>query len=218
MKCDDVMSVLDDLLDGRLDAPARGAVKTHLGTCAACAEARRSLDDLRNRLDDLPRSIEPPRDLWPAIEAQIAARKVARGRFGRRSLMAAAAAVVLVTSVVTAYFLGRQEAISTVVVAPVPREATSDVLAASFAEIGVHDYQATRLQLFDVLEERRDELSPATMEVVTTNLRLIDEAMGEIAEALGEDPGNEVLMRRLVATYRQQVNLLGKAAVLPREI
>lgn len=218
MKCDDVMSVLDELLDGRLDAAAEAAVDAHLGGCPTCAEARRSLVDLRKRVENLPRSVEPPRDLWPEIEAQIAVKKVARGAFGRRALMAAAAAVVLVTSVVTAFLVGRQQAASIVVVAPVPREATSDVLVASFAEIGVHDYEATRHQLLDVLDGRRDELSPATMEVVLSNLRLIDQAMGEIAAALGEDPGNEVLMRRLVATYRQQVNLLEKAALLPREI
>lgn len=218
MKCEDVMSVLDDLLDGGLDAAAQAAVNVHLEGCATCAEARRSLVNLRKRMEELPRSVAPPRDLWPEIEAQIAAKKIARGAFGRRAVMAAAAVVVLVTSVVTAYLVGRQQASPTVVAVPVPREATSDVLAASFAEIGVHDYEATRHQLLDVLDGRRDELSPATMEVVLSNLRLIDQAMGEIAAALGEDPGNEILMRRLVATYRQQVNLLERAAVLPREI
>jgi len=218
MKCDDVMLVLDDLLDRRLGDAGQAEVRAHLEGCAACSEAHRSLVELQEQVAELPRSIAPSRDLWPEIEAQIAARKVARGAFGRRALMAAAAALVLVSSVVTAYLVGRQQAASTVVVAPAPRQATSEVLAASFAEIGVHDYEATRHQLLDVLDGRRDELSPATMEIVLTNLRLIDEAMGEIAAALGEDPGNEVLMRRLVATYRQQVNLLERAAVLPREI
>ncbi len=218
MKCDDVILALDDLLDRRLDDAGQAQVRAHLEGCTDCAEAHRTLIDLKERVADLPRSIAPPRDLWPEIEARIAAQKVAKGAFGRRALMAAAATVVLISSVVTAYFVGRQQAVTTVVVAPAPRQATSEVLAASFAEIGVHDYQATRLQLLGVLEGRRNELSPATMEVVLTNLRLIDEAMREIAEALGEDPGNEVLMRRLVATYRQQVNLLERAAVLPREI
>jgi anti-sigma factor RsiW len=218
MKCDDVMLVLDDLLDRSLDEADQAEVRAHLEECAACAEAHGSLVDVRDWVADLPRSIAPPRDLWPEIEARIAAKKVARGAFGRRALMAAAAALVLVSSVVTAYFVGRQQATSTVVVAPVQREATSEVLAASFAEIGVHDYEATRNQLLDVLDGRRNELSPATMEVVSANLRLIDEAMSEIADALGKDPGNELLMRRLVATYRQQVNLLERAAVLPREI
>jgi hypothetical protein len=218
MKCDEMTLVLDELLDGGLDEASEAEAQAHLEECGVCAEAYRSLIDLRNGVEDLPRSIEPPRDLWPEIEVQIAAAKVARGQFGRRALMAAAAAVVLVSSVVTAYLVGRQQVASTVVVAPAPRQVTSEVLAASFAEIGVHDYDATRNQLLDVLDGRRNELSPATMEVVSANLRLIDEAMSEIADALGKDPGNELLMRRLVSTYRQQVNLLERAAVLPREI
>ena len=132
--------------------------------------------------------------------------------------MAAAAAVLVVSSVIAAYVVGRQQAPSVVVVAPVSQPDSSDILAVSFAGIGVHDYQATRQHLLDVLEARQDELSPATLEVVLNNLRLIDEAMGEIATALGEDPGNELLMRQLVTAYRQQVNLLERAAILPREI
>ena len=160
MKCDDVMSVLDELLDGGLDAAAQAAVNAHLAGCATCAEARLALVDLRKRVEDLPRSVAPPRDLWPGIEAQIDAKKVTRGVFGSRAVMAAAAAVVLVTSVVTAYLVGRQQAASTVVVAPAPRQVTSEVLAASFAEIGVHDYDATRHQLLDVLrsEEHTSDL------------------------------------------------------------
>jgi len=218
MKCDEMKLVLDELLDGGLDEASRTEAQAHLEECGVCAEAYRSLIGLRDGVEDLPRSIEPPRDLWPEIEAKIAAAKVARGRFGRRALMAAAAAVVLVTSVVTAYLVGRQQAVSTVAVAPAPPRAASEVLASSFAEIGVHDYEATRRQLMNVLDGRRNELSPATMEVVSANLRLIDEAMSEIADALGKDPGNELLTRRLVAIYRQQVNLLERAAVLPREI
>lgn len=218
MKCDEMTLVLEELLDGVLDEASGAEAQAHLEECGVCAEAYRSLIDLRDGVEDLPRSIEPPRDLWPEVEAKIAAAKVARGRFGRRTLMAAAAAVVLVTSVVTAYLVGRQQAVSTVVVAPDPPRAASEVLAASFAEIGVHDYEATRRQLMNVLDGRRNELSPATMEVVSANLRLIDEAMSEIADALGKDPGNELLTRRLVAIYRQQVNLLERAAVLPREI
>ncbi|MCJ7756005.1 MAG: zf-HC2 domain-containing protein, partial [Thermoanaerobaculales bacterium] len=145
MKCDDVMLVIDDLLDRRLDGGDQAEVRAHLEECAACAEAHGSLVELQDHVADLPRSIAPPRDLWPEIEARIAAKKVAKGAFGRRALMAAAAAVVLVTSVVTAYLVGRQQAVPTVVVAPASREATSAVLAASFAELGVHDYQATRL-------------------------------------------------------------------------
>jgi hypothetical protein len=132
-------------------------------------------------------------------------------------MMAAAAVVVLVSSVVTAFLVGRHST-STVAVAPTPRPAASDVLQASFAELGVYDYQSTRQQLLDVLEARQDEFSPATLEVILSSLRLIDDALGEISRALGDDPGNELLMRQLASTYRQQINLLERAANLPPEV
>ncbi len=218
MKCDDVRSLLEDDSDRLLDGNVEAALRAHLEGCASCSREHDAQVVLRERVAELPRSLEPPRDLWPEIEAQIAAQRVVRVRFGRRALMAAAAAVLVVSLVGAAYLVGRRQAISAVNVSPVPPPAASGILAASFAEIGVHDYHAVRQQLLDVLERRRDELSPATLDVVLSNLRLIDEAMDEIANALGEDPGNELLMRQLVSTYRQQVNLLERAAILPREI
>jgi anti-sigma factor RsiW len=218
MNCDDLESVLDDFVDRRLDDADDRAVRSHLAECAACSLEHDTLVDLKNRVADLPGSVEPPRDLWPEIEARIVAGRVVRAPFGRRALMAAAAVVLIASSLVTAYLVGRRQGGAVAAAPPVSRPAASDVLAASFAEIGVHDSHQVRQQLLDVLERRRDELSPATMEVVLTNLRLIDEAMDEIAEALGEDPGNELLMRQLVSVYRQQINLLERAAILPREI
>jgi hypothetical protein len=132
--------------------------------------------------------------------------------------MAAAATVLVVSSVITAYLVGRHQAGSEASGGPPPSpRVASDVLTASFAEIGVHDYQATRQHLLNVIEARRSELSPETLDVVLTNLRLIDEAMNQIAEALGEDPGNELLIKQLVSIYRQQINLLERAAILPSE-
>lgn len=217
MNCEEVLMFLERD-PGQPDRGGEGeAVRAHIEGCATCAEARQSLADLRDRVAGLPRSVEPRRDLWPEIEARIASGNVVRARFGRRALMAAAAAVLLVSSILTAYLVGRHQAVSAVL-EPTPAAATaSDVLLASFAELGVHDYQATRQQLLDVIEQRKGELSPATMEVVLANLRLIDDAMAEIAAALGEDPGNELLRKRLVATYRRQINLLETAAILPSQ-
>ena len=101
MKCDEMTLLLDELLDGGLDEASQAEAQAHIEGCRVCAEAYRSLVYLRDEVQGLPRSIEPPRDLWPEIEVQVAAAKVARGRFGRRPLMAAAAAVLLITSVVT---------------------------------------------------------------------------------------------------------------------
>ena len=62
-------------------------------------------------LDLLPRDIEPPRDLWPAIEARLEPRAV---RGGRRWPWLAAAGVLLVvgSSLITANLVRREAAVT----------------------------------------------------------------------------------------------------------
>jgi hypothetical protein len=219
MSCHEWSSCFDDFLDGRLDAAEEKGLQTHIAGCPSCAGELASIRELRDLAAALPRSLEPPRDLWPGIEARVSATKVVRGRFGRRAILAAAAAVVIVSSVVTAYFLGRSQAVMVTAEAPtVVESGPSDVLLASFEGLGVYNYLDTRTELLDALEARKHELSGETMEVVMDNLLLIDQAMDRIAEALGEDPENEFLMKQLAGAYRRQIDLLQRAVRMPAEI
>ena len=178
----------------------------------------RERDPVLARVATLPESVEPSRDLWPGIAARISAEKVIRGRFGGRALLAAAAAVVVISSVVTAYFIGRSQAVVTVETPTVVVAGPSEMLLASIAGLGVENYLATRAELLDALDARRHELSPETMNVVMENLSLIDQAMDRIAEALGEDPENDFLMKQLAGAYRRQIDLLQRAVQLPAEV
>ena len=122
------------------------------------------------------------------------------------------------SSVVTAYLIGRSQAVVTVESPAVAESGPSEVLLASFEGLGVDDYLVTRSELMDALEARRHELSPETMDVAMENLLLIDQAMDRIAEALGEDPENEFLMKQLAGAYRRQIDLLQRAVRLPAEV
>jgi hypothetical protein len=218
MNCSKITDRLDDYLDGRLDAAEADELQRHLADCSACADEFDSIRDLRERAAELPRSLEPARDLWPGIASRISEGKIVRGRFGRRAFLAAAAAVLIVSSVVTAYLIGRSQA---EVIAEAPKVAESgpsEVLLASFEGLGVDNYLATRTELMAALEARSHELSPETMDVVMDNLLLIDQAMDRIAEALGEDPENEFLMKQLAGAYRRQIDLLQRAVRLPAEV
>jgi anti-sigma factor RsiW len=218
MKCIEFIDLVDDYLDGRLDEIEAGKLRKHVEVCSSCAKELESIRELRERAAALPRSLEPPRDLWPGIAARISGARVARGRFGRRALLAAAATVVVISSVVTAYFIGRSQAVVTVESPAVVENGPSEILLASFEGLGVDDFVATRAELLKALEARRHELSPETLEVVTENLKLIDQAMDRIAEALEEDPENEFLMKQLAGAYRRQVDLLQRAVRLPAEV
>jgi hypothetical protein len=219
MNCHEATDHFDDFLDGRLGATELEDFQAHIAGCSSCAGELASVRELRDLAAALPSSLEPPRDLWPGIENRISEAKVVRGRFGRRALLAAAAAVVIVSSVVTAYFVGRSQA---VVVTAEPSTAVtsgpSAVLLASFEGLGVDNYLATRTELMDALEARKHELSADTMDVVMENLQLIDQAMDRIAEALGEDPENEFLMKQLAGAYRRQIDLLQRAVRMPAEV
>jgi hypothetical protein len=219
MNCLEFTDRFDDFLDGRLDAAEAEDLRAHVARCPQCAEELASVRKLRDLAAALPGSLEPSRDLWPGIEARISEGKVVRGRFSRRTLLAAAAAVVVVSSVVTAYFIGRSQAV--VVTAEPPAAVASgpsEVLLASFEGLGVDNYMATRTELLDALEARKHELSGETMDVVMENLLLIDQAMDRIAEALGEDPENEFLMKQLAGAYRRQIDLLQRAVRMPAEV
>ena len=54
MNCTDIHNLLDDALDGQLTGPAREALDTHLGSCAACRQRVREEQSLRSALKALP--------------------------------------------------------------------------------------------------------------------------------------------------------------------
>ncbi len=218
MNCSDLASCIDGYLDGRLRPEDEEALRNHFAECPACAEEVEVAQDLRQRAARLPRSLDPPRDLWPEIATRITAEKVVQDRFVRRALMAAAAVALLAGSVVTAYMVGRSQTGTVVENRQVVETGPSEIVLASFEELGVDDYVVTRGKLLDALEARRDDLSPETLEVLMANLKVIDDAMGKIAEALGQEPDNEFLMKQLAAAYRRQINLMELAVRLPAEV
>ena len=217
MKCSDFTSRIDEYLDDQLRPENAEAFRNHLTRCPTCAEEAEAVEDLRRRAARLPRSLDPPQDLWPEIATRIAAERVVRGRFGWRALMAAAAVALIAGSVVTAYLVGRSHVGTTVENRQIIENDPSEIVLASFQELGVADYLVTRSRLFGALEVRSDDLSPETLEVLIANLKVIDDAMEKIAEALEEEPNNEFLMKQLAAAYRRQINLLETAVRLPAE-
>ncbi len=218
MNCNDVLDRIDDFLDGCLDSATAKAIKDHLGGCATCGDEIELVGELRARVDRMPRSAQPPHDLWPAIANEIESAKIVRASFGRRALLAAAAALLIMASVATAYLVGRHQAMP-VAQLPAPIEIDeSTILLASFAELGVDDYLVTRDGLLDALEARRHELSPDTQKILTENMQVIEEAMARIAGALSENPEDEFLMKQLAGAYRQQIGLLQRAVRLPAEV
>ena len=214
MTCDKVREILDELAAGRLTGARREAALAHIAGCVECTADLEAARALAAPLAAVPRSIEPPRDLWPAISARTGAR-TARGSAPltrRRSLLAIAAALALVagSSAVT-MLLMRDNGPE-----PVP------VTAAPAAPAGIAPrfearYVAETRELADLLERQRELLAPGTVAALERNLAIIDSAIADSRAALAADPSNGELELLLRAGYEQKVALLQRATRLARE-
>jgi anti-sigma-K factor RskA len=223
MRCDEADLLLDDYVDGTLAAGDAREVTDHLAACADCRRGEAKLRALVRRTRELPRRIEPRRDLWDGIEAGIGAegegaavadrrRAGSTGAWPRLALAAATLILVAGTALFVGLRLGRSTAGN--------RTATPGS-GVEVAAVGLdlervgREYDRARGQLLAVLDARRGSLAPDTVAVVERNMQVIDQAVRDIRTALSESPGDEALGQLLLATYRREVDLLQQVTRLP---
>ena len=221
MNCEQFQMILDDLLDGTLEGVEADAASRHAATCRECGDQLARANELAALVEQLPRSVDPSRDLWSGIAYSLRPESnVVRGRFGTwgRSWMAAAAlAVAAVGSILVAYTIGRHHAPVVVQRSVTPLAVPARAGAGSMAVVEA-EFREARDELFAALRARESSLSPETMAVVNDNLLVIDAAIQRISQALGEDPDNPMLTGQLTRAYQQQIQLLRRANRLPAEI
>jgi hypothetical protein len=177
---------------------------------------RRKVTTLR----ELPRSIEPNRDLWPRIEAElrgVPAEGVdgtvsSRRRAVRMRWLAAAA---MLACVATGVWIGRS-------LLPGPQGARTPLTAESGATgqsppgltaahgVYVSDprYERERAELVRTLEARLAALPPPAQAKVRASLATIEKAKADLEQALGRDPSNALLQELLVNTYQDEMRVL----------
>ena len=181
---------------------------------------------LERRLADLPRQVEPGRDLWPAIEAQLTARTGRTDRldgYADRQLrprrwvwqLAAAIALVALSSLLTAGLLTRHPSRATEArsVAAMDGGLSSNI---AFGPSHVLDaeYAAAREELAVLLERRLDAMPPAALSKLESNLAELRRATREINEALELQPGDPLLEELLMNTYQAELGVLADASQL----
>jgi hypothetical protein len=188
--------------------------------------------DSGTRLDaalrELPRGLEPARDLWPQIAARIedvrAAAPVA-SRPGWRWQAAAAVLLVAGSSLLTATLLDRKEpagqaAVNAASTATVPAPAGVVAMPAAFGPAGTLDpeYLAARQQLTQVLEQRIAALPPSTRAKLELNLGEMRRAADEINAALASQPGDPLLEELLLGTYQDELAMLANVNQLTNSL
>ncbi len=82
MKCQECELLIEEYLDGELEARAAGGVRAHLAACAACAEARGAVVAEGAFYAAYEREVEVTPRLWGGVEARIRAGRSGEGEVG----------------------------------------------------------------------------------------------------------------------------------------
>ena len=162
------------------------------------------LDDALGRL---PQGIEPPRDLWPAIEARLEPRAPGARRRWLWPTAAAAVLLVVASSLITATVLRRDDVVA------VRRAGTPPAAAVTAAAFGPGQalgpsYLAARQELTRSLESRIERLPPEGRRQLEKNLAELHRASAEINAALARQPGDPLLQELLLSTYQEELGVL----------
>jgi hypothetical protein len=171
-------------------------------------------------LRELPQSIEPPRDLWPRIEAQLGEVPAEAGAAGKSPRESRAlrvrwlAAAAMVACVAVGVWIGRSvlpgiaERGSVPVIAENPGRMTPPTDTPHPVYVSDPRYQRARAALVNDLQARLAALTPAERAKVTASLEAIEKAKKDLEQALGGDPGNALLQELLVNTYQDEMRVL----------
>lgn len=215
MNCPDVDRLLDAYVDGQLKPDRRAELDEHLARCRTCARDRDELHELRRATKHLPRRIAPTRELLPGVREAILRESAGPRQVGWRPWVGLAASLfVLTASVWTGLWVTRNPT-PAAGAAPVARDAE---LASEFERSGflaaADEYDQATARLLDALEAHREDLPPETRAVISENLRIIDQAIDEVREALAGNPSDPRNGRVLNALYRQKVEFLWRVSRL----
>jgi anti-sigma factor RsiW len=229
MTCIDIRKILNEFVDGELDAGRRRQLERHLVDCPGCRAEEQELRGLLEAAAALPPTTQPDRDLWPGIAAATKAESAAPvepagGWTAAPAWMTlprlATAAVILVGLTIGITLLvvqpGREES-HQVRNDPAAPRTRAVAMPADFRAAETEFQQATEM-LAAVLERRRGELSPQTIALVEENVRIINQAIAAVQAAIASDPGNRDLGLLLTAMYRTKVDLMQRATRLPAAI
>jgi hypothetical protein len=182
-------------------------------------------DPLDEALATLSPAVQPERDLWPDIRAEIAktpivtdAAPVVHHSF-LRWYQAAAALVLVVATSVTTYFVTRESLreppAQVAETLPAP---SLNVMEAGFAQdlLGPK-YAKTHADLDKAFEERIAALPPAMRAKLERNLAELRHAASEISATLAEHPSDPLLQDLLVSTYQRELQFLSDVTNIPTQ-
>jgi hypothetical protein len=190
-------------------------------------EREKTDDPLSQMLSALPKDVQPERDLWQGIRAEITKTPIVTDSAPLVSFtstrwfqFAAGVLLVLATSlttfVVTRQSLEKDAAVQ-VANQPVPTAtAPLNAIPVSFGTEALGaDYLKARSELDKRFEERLKTLTPSTRAKLERNLADLRNAANEISTTLAENPSDPLLQDLLMSTYQRELQLLADVSEVP---
>jgi hypothetical protein len=160
-------------------------------------------------LRELAQPVQPPRDLWPAISAEMTKAAPVATPVKRSPRLQWVAVAATVFALAVGIWIGRN-VLPTGTVQSSPSVANNPTSREFVPAAYVSDprYLKDRAELIRGLEARLKALPPKTQEQVAASLATIRKSMSDIQAALGRDPGNALLQELLVNTYQDEMRVL----------
>jgi hypothetical protein len=157
---------------------------------------------------------ESAEELWPSIRARIENEKIvplessqaSRRRRWPTIRHLAALGALAAGAMLTVVLLRPSHRV------PVePITASSDSMALRLVADSVKSYEDETRILLNRLEVQRALMRPDAVESIDRDLKVIDDAIAELKQAIANDPRNPALRHLLAASYRQKIDLLKRA-------
>lgn len=206
---------IDDYIEGALSGADRQAFEAAMADHPSLRDDVEEARRLEEEIAALPRERAPERDLWPGIEDRIqhSGRLIDFGRAHHRHTKFPLTRYLIAAAAVALMVIGAPIMLNRSLDTP-PAPAPPPISADPELHRAAAQYLDARQQLLDVLNERRDEIAPETLQVVDENLAVIASAVDDIETALAADQSNQQLEQMLHAAYRSEVRLLQQAVEL----
>jgi hypothetical protein len=187
-------------------------------------------DPLSQMLASLPKDVQPERDLWQGIQAEITktpivtdSAPVVHFSSTRWFQIAAGVLLVLATSFTTFVVTRQSMEKDAVQMAQSQQQVTVPTATAPLNAMPVSfgpealgaDYLKARSELDKRFEERIKTLAPSTRAKLQRNLADLRHAANEISATLAENPSDPLLQDLLMSTYQRELQLLADVSDVP---
>ncbi len=209
---------LDDYVDGSMSSSEQQSLEAHLKRCQSCRAMAEDLLEVKRAAASLER-LTPPADAWKRIADSIRAQSgtpqtsswrngIANNLSSHRWALAATAIVLIGTMAIMNQldFFSSQ-----------PPEGSAEWVAAELLAAEEH-YENAIQGLEKIVETDQSTLDPELMAVLTANLTVIEDAIGESRTAARQQPENLVAGDSLLTALRRKLSLLQNTVLLINEV